>query len=279
MPLSAVAPVPSTTALQPGPVSVEWMPVMVPAVTPVVELNDTAFRLQGKWLFVTVNIRPPGPVQLVNASDVIEPMPVPDSPLPLLSVAAPFEDAQDSETPLRVSVRVAFPDVAVVGPPGLTVQVAATAGAALRPITPAIAAPRKRTLPVRLRIAMGPISLIDLPIIQWRSGCWCLIRPRPTRAIHAGSLRPTPSAAAAMSASIHYLGVISAIRPSSSRPSMARAYMPRNPMSFVLTRAVGQAMARPRSRLFMVRGSISGADAPSVTALCQKPPGLNMRLA
>src|SRR5215471_212332 len=189
MPLSAVAPVPSTTALQLGPVSVEWMPVMVPAVTPVVELKDTAFRLQGKWLFVTVNIRPPGPVQLVNASDVIEPMPVPDSPLPLLSVAAPFEDAQDSETPLRVSVRVAFPDVAVVGPPGLTVQVAATAGAALRPITPAIAAPRKRTLPVRLRIAMGPISLIDLPIIQWRSGCWCLIRPRPTRAIHAGSLR------------------------------------------------------------------------------------------
>ena len=62
-------------------------------------------------------------MQLLNASDVIEPMPVPDSPLPLLSVAAPFEDAQDSETPLRVSVRVALPGVAATGPPGLTVQV------------------------------------------------------------------------------------------------------------------------------------------------------------
>jgi hypothetical protein len=113
---------------------VAWMPVMVPVVTPLVELKDTAFRLQGKWLFVTVNVMPPGPVQLVNASDVIEPMPVPDSPLPLLSVAAPFEDPQDSETPLRVSVSVAFPDVTVTAPPGLTVQVAATAGAALRPI-------------------------------------------------------------------------------------------------------------------------------------------------
>jgi hypothetical protein len=103
MPLSAVAPVPSTTALQPGPVSAAWMPVRVPVVTPLVELKDTAFRLHEKWLVVTVNVMPSGPMQLLNASDVIEPMPVPDSPLPLLSVAAPFEDAQDSETPLRVS--------------------------------------------------------------------------------------------------------------------------------------------------------------------------------
>ena len=151
--------------------------------------KDTAFRLHGKWLVVTVNVMPSGPMQLLNASDVIEPMPVPDSPLPLLSVAAPFEDAQDSETPLRVSVRVVLPAVAATGPPGLTVQVAATAGAALRPITAAIAAPMKRTLPVRLRIAMSPISLIDLPVTRWRAGCWSLIRPRLTLASHAGSLR------------------------------------------------------------------------------------------
>src|SRR5215472_3355000 len=38
-------------------------------------------------------------------------------------------------------------------------------------------------------------------------------------------------------------------------------------------------MTLPRSRLFMVRGSISGADAPSVTVVCQRPPGLSMLLA
>src|SRR6266568_1178935 len=119
LPLLAVGPVPSTTALQLGPLSVAWMPVMVPVVTPL--LKDRAFRCHGKSLVCTVKVRPSGPVQLLNDSDEILPMAVP-------------------------------------APPGLTVQVAATpliaaiALPALRPSTPVRAALVTRTLPARLRI-------------------------------------------------------------------------------------------------------------------------------
>src|SRR6266699_2661608 len=92
LPLLAVAPVPSTTALQPGPLSVAWMPVMVPVVTPL--LKDTAFRCHGKWVVLTVKVRPSGPVQLLKESAVIEPIAVPDRPLPLLTVPLPLEDVQ-----------------------------------------------------------------------------------------------------------------------------------------------------------------------------------------
>src|SRR5215472_12134161 len=155
LPLFAVAPVPSTTALQLGPVRLAWIPVMVPVVTPL--LNDTAFRCHGKWVVFTVKVRPSGPVQVLNDSAVIEPMPVPDSPLPLLTVPLPLEVLQDRVLPVLVSFSVVTPALAVMAPPGLTVQVAATAAAepTPRPRTPASAALTTRALPARLRIVMG----------------------------------------------------------------------------------------------------------------------------
>src|SRR6266568_2307458 len=167
LPLLAVGPVPSTTALQLGPLSVAWMPVMVPVVTPL--LKDRAFRCHGKSLVCTVKVRPSGPVQLLNDSDEILPMPVPDSPLPDLTEPLPLEDAQVRVLPVLVSFSVVVPALAVMAPPGLTVQVAATpliaaiALPALRPSTPVRAALVTRTLPARLRImGLSPL-LIGVP--------------------------------------------------------------------------------------------------------------------
>src|SRR5947208_14525146 len=155
LPLLADAPVPSTTALQLGPDSVAWMPVIVPVVTPL--LKDTAFRCHGKWVVCTVKVSPSGPVQLLNDSAEMVPIPAPDSPLPCLSVPFPLEDAQLRVLPVFLSVSVVFPALAVMAPPGLTVQVAATAAAEPmpRPRTPARAALVTRTLLARLRIVIG----------------------------------------------------------------------------------------------------------------------------
>src|SRR5215467_6944899 len=155
LPLFAVAPVPSTTALQLGPLSVAWIPVMVPVVTP--PLKDTAFRCHGKCVVCTVKVRPSGPVQVLNDSAVIEPMPVPDRPFPLLTVPLPLDVLQVRTLPVFVSFSVVTPALAVMAPPGLTVQVAATAAAdpTPRPRTPASAALMTRPLPARLRIDMG----------------------------------------------------------------------------------------------------------------------------
>jgi hypothetical protein len=72
-------------------------------------------------------------VHLVKLIEVTEPMAVPDSPLPLLSVVFVAEDVHVSAVPVVVSFRVVVPDVALMTLPGLTVQeVAAAAGAALR---------------------------------------------------------------------------------------------------------------------------------------------------
>src|SRR5215831_11244638 len=140
VPLCAVAPVPSTTAVQPGPDRLAWTPVRVPVVVPVTELKETALMCQGRTPAVTVNARPNGPVHLVKLIEVTEPMAVPDSLLPLLSVVFAAEDVHVSEVPVVVSFRVVVPDVALMTLPGLTVQeVAATAGATLRPIATAAA--------------------------------------------------------------------------------------------------------------------------------------------
>src|SRR5205809_955582 len=102
LPLFALAPVPSTTALQPGPDSVAWIPVMLPVVTPL--LKDAAFRCQGKWVVCTEKVRLSGPVQLLKPSAVIDPMPEPDSPLPFLTEPLPLEDAHVRTVPVFVSL-------------------------------------------------------------------------------------------------------------------------------------------------------------------------------
>src|SRR6266516_1988978 len=135
---------------------------MVPFVTPA--LKDLAFSRHGKLLPLTVNVRPSGPEQLVKRSELILPMWRPDSPEPLLSLPLAFDDLQDSLVPLLVSVRVVVFDLAVMGPPGLTVHlVAAKAGPALRLIVTAVATLMRKMLPLRLRIAIRPSPLIDLP--------------------------------------------------------------------------------------------------------------------
>ncbi len=94
-----------------------WMPVMVPVVTPL--LKDLAFRCQGKWVVLTVKVRLSGPVQVLKPSDVIEPMPVPDSPLPFLTVPLPLEVLQVSVLPVLVSFSVVDPGLGRDGPAGL----------------------------------------------------------------------------------------------------------------------------------------------------------------
>src|SRR6516164_5085056 len=144
------------------------MPVMLPVVTP--PLKVLAFRCHGKWAVFTVKVRPSGPVQLLKDIAVIEPMPVPDRPLPFLAVPLPLDVLQVRTLPVLVSFSVVTPALAVMAPPGLTVQVAATpvsvaavAELADRASIPANAAPVTITMPARLRIVMDVPLLIGLP--------------------------------------------------------------------------------------------------------------------
>src|SRR5258708_3969398 len=161
LPLCAVAPVPSTTAVQRGREGLAWTRVRVRVVVPLAELKETALMCQGRAPAVTVNARLNGPVHLLKLIEVTEPMLVPDSRLPLLSVVFAAEDVHVSEVPVVVSFRVVVPDVALMTLPGLTVQeVAARAGPALRPRTAATAAARRRMLPGRFRMVIGTSPLI-----------------------------------------------------------------------------------------------------------------------
>src|SRR6516164_1373413 len=137
------------------------MPVMLPVVTP--PLKVLAFRCHGKWAVFTVKVRPSGPVQLLKDIAVIEPMPVPDRPLPFLAVPLPLDVLQVRTLPVLVSFSVVTPALAVMAPPGLTVQVAATAELADRASTPASAALMTRALPARLKIVIVSLSMIGLP--------------------------------------------------------------------------------------------------------------------
>src|SRR6516165_253251 len=145
------------------------MPEMVPVVTP--PLKVLALRCHGKWVVFTVNVRPSGPVQLLKDSAVIEAMPVPDRPLPFLAVPLPLDVLQVRTLPVLVSFSVVTPALAVMAPPGLTVQVAATpvwvvaaiAELADRASTPASAALMTRALPARLKIVIVSLSMIGLP--------------------------------------------------------------------------------------------------------------------
>src|SRR6516162_286474 len=110
----------------------------------------------------------PAMVQLLKASEVTVPRPAPARPLPFLSVPFATDDVQITELP-PVEI-VVVPAVAVTAPPGLTVHVvAASAGAAAKPITDAVAALRTRALPKLLRIALTPFPCRS-PDASKRSG-------------------------------------------------------------------------------------------------------------
>src|SRR5215472_3741512 len=76
-------------------------------------------------------------------------MPEPGSPLPALSVPDILVDTHVSETPDLVSVSVSVLAVAVMAPPGRTVQVFAVAAA--RPAGPPRAATRTAPPAIRMR--------------------------------------------------------------------------------------------------------------------------------
>src|SRR5690349_1177261 len=95
-------------------------------------------------------------------------MPVPDSPVPLLSEPPPDDEAQDNTEPVLVSVRVVFPAFAVMDPPGLTVKVIAFVATAVltpTPITRAVVAPISKALPaIRVRIPINTLlGSVGLP--------------------------------------------------------------------------------------------------------------------
>src|SRR5947208_5550838 len=88
----------------------------------------TLFRsFHGRWPGVTVKVRPSGPVQLLEGIGLIVQMRDHDSPFPDFNLHMAFEDEQVSLLPVFLSVSVVVPDLPVIDPPGLTVQVAATA--------------------------------------------------------------------------------------------------------------------------------------------------------
>src|SRR5215472_8450559 len=128
MPSLAVPPVPSITARQPGPASLSWAWLRLPVATPVVALYEVRFTCQGRSVAVRVKGSHIGPLQGVRLPEVTEPIPVPDSPPPCLSVPLTFEDVQVSTVPVlgsRTASRCPDVNVKETGPPGRTVQVAA----------------------------------------------------------------------------------------------------------------------------------------------------------
>jgi hypothetical protein len=68
---------------------------------------------------------PRAPIHVLNVNDEIEPIPVPDSPVPLVRVAFMEEDWHLIMLPVLASRIVITPDFAETAPPGLTVHVVA----------------------------------------------------------------------------------------------------------------------------------------------------------
>ena len=85
---------------------------------------------------------------------VSDPIPAPGSPLPALSGPDMREDWQDIEAPVGVSTSVVLPAVAVIFPPGRTVQVFAAAADAAPGLAARIAAPVRIAALTR---ANGPV--------------------------------------------------------------------------------------------------------------------------
>src|SRR5215472_13477209 len=128
---------------------------MLAWVTPLLKL--LAFSFHGLVVdaeVVALNIRPPGPLQFVNVTDVILPIAL-TWPLPDFKVAAVADDAHVRTVPVTLSFSVVLPALPVTAPPGVMVQVVAvTAMAVVAPMPRASAAtpPLSRTLVRCLRM-------------------------------------------------------------------------------------------------------------------------------
>jgi hypothetical protein len=111
----------------------------VPRATPVCGSSELRFSRHGRPLTVTVAANGP-PEQCEYAAVLSDPIPAPGSPLPAWRVPDMREDRQGIVAPVGVSASVILPAVAVIFPPGRTVQVFAAATDAVRGLTARVAA-------------------------------------------------------------------------------------------------------------------------------------------
>src|SRR5215469_11650958 len=133
MPSFAMAPVPLTTPEQCSLAELIRIrtPLTLPVTTPVVALYEVTFTCQGRATGVRTGAGGRPRPHCGKLARAIEPMPVPDSPLPPLSVPFICADGQVVSTSVVVSFRVTFPDVSETGPPGRTVHVVAATAMAV----------------------------------------------------------------------------------------------------------------------------------------------------
>src|SRR5262252_450016 len=168
LPLFAPAAVPSSVALQPGALATRSMPEIFPLAVPVVALTPVTFSFQGRPCTATLT-EMVAIVQLVKDADVIDPMPAPDRPWPLFSVPDRLI-VQWATVPVVWSFTWPDPEKLKL-PPGVTLKVAASAGAALRLTIAAVAAPTMRMPPTRLRIVIGCPFLLACPLTCCDQAC------------------------------------------------------------------------------------------------------------
>src|SRR5579859_1051392 len=157
-------------ALQPLADSEPWIFVRNNVTMRFAELNETA--LTGIFPVIVTEMFMPSTEQPLRVSDVTVPIPVPDSPVPVLKEPFAVDEVQVTDWPAVESVTMVVPALAVVAPPGLTVHVAAVAkaGAAAMPMTAAVAALVISAFPKRLRIALTPFPCRLSPPVRRRSG-------------------------------------------------------------------------------------------------------------
>src|SRR5215472_7686621 len=116
------------------------------------------FRCHGRPRAVSLNGGTTGEGQW-KVAVVIDPIPVPCSPRPPLSVPDMRAELQVSTESVVVSFSVVFPAVAVMAPPGRTLQATALAAADdTAPAPTATAIPATARLPIRIRIQL-PIRI------------------------------------------------------------------------------------------------------------------------
>src|SRR5215467_2099984 len=114
------------------------------------------FRCHGRPRAVSLNGGTIGEGQW-KVAVAIDPMPVPGSLMPPLSVPDMRAELQASSVSVVVSFSVVFPAVAVMAPPGRTLQTVPLAAAGdTAPAPAARAIPATARLPIRIRIQEPP---------------------------------------------------------------------------------------------------------------------------
>src|SRR5439155_13395449 len=119
-----------TVAEQLGPDRVALILLMNPVATPLRLLYLVTVRCQVPDC-LTLNVRPSGPVHLLNEVLVMVPMFLPASLPPLFSLPFADADLHCSLVLVLLSTRTVLPALPVYFPPGFTVNVGAAAATAI----------------------------------------------------------------------------------------------------------------------------------------------------